>query len=311
MTKNSIRSTANWYPVRKARHDRESIEASRIRRRTLLGALCASTGATLLRWHAHGQARALPLKNLGLEHLDIVVPDTAESARFYKRVFSSPLHEQDFGGGKRYFLLLGDLPPDRQVGYIAIGAANGRPISVGHYCALAESADLAAIGKELATAGYPEPGGGFGLIPDTDGLELQLFEPPAGLVTVAAPASLEVAVNGAFAPRGLEHVLLAVSDQQRALRYYRFMYGEGLETRDAEVPERVWFNLARNTRIGIEPVARGALPHFVRFGIKVAPFDSAAVAPVLQAAGAEVLTATPSLIRFRDNYGITLEVIAG
>jgi hypothetical protein len=88
------------------------------------------------------------------------------------------------------------------------------------------------------------------------------------------------------------------------------VYGEGIETRDAEVPERVWFNLARNTRIGIEPVARGAPPHFVRFGIKVAAFDSASVAPVLRAAGAEVLTVAPSLIRFRDNYGITLEVIA-
>jgi len=296
--------------MKNARHDRESIHASRMQRRTVLGALCASAGAALLPWQAHAQARALPLKNLGLEHLDIVVPDTAESARFYKRVFSSPLHEQEFRGGTRYFLLLGDLPPDRQVGYIAIGAANGRPIGVGHYCALAESVDLAAIGKELATAGYPEPRGGFGLIPDTEGLELQLFDLPAGLTTVASPSSLEVADNGAFAPLGLEHVLLAVSDPQRALRYYRFMYGEGLETRDAEVPERVWFNLARNTRIGIEPVARGELPRFVRFGIKVAPFDSAAVAPVLRAAGAEVLTAAPSLIRFRDNYGITLELIA-
>jgi catechol 2,3-dioxygenase-like lactoylglutathione lyase family enzyme len=299
------------FTPRPARHDRESIEASRIRRRTLLGALCAGAGATLLGRHAHGQAAALPLKNLGLEHLDIVVPDTAESARFYKRVFSSPLHEQDFRGGKRYFVLLGALPSDRQVGYIAIGAANGRPITVGHYCALAESVNLDAIGKELATAGYPAPGGGFGMIPDPDGLELQLFAPPAGLVTAAVPSSLEVVDDGPLTPLGLEHVLLAVGDQQRALRYYRFLYGEDLETRDAEVRERVWFNLARNTRIGIEPVARGALPRFVRFGIQVAPFDSAAVAPVLRAAGAEVLTAAPSLIRFRDNYGITLEVTAG
>ena len=284
--------------------------SERLRRRTLLGALGAGAGTALLGRHAEAQARALPLKNLGLEHLDIVVPDTAESARFYKRVFTSPLHEQEFRGGKRYFVLLGDLPPDRQVGYIAIGAANGRPISVGHYCALAESADVAAIGKELATVGYPEPGGGFGLIPDPDGLELQLFKPPAGLVTAAVPSSLAVAGDGVFAPLGLEHVLLAVSDRERALRYYRFLYGEGLETRDAEVPERVWFNLARNTRIGIEPAAAGAPPKFVRFGIKVAPFDSAAVAPALRAAGAEVLAAAPSLIRFRDNYGITLEVTA-
>ena len=286
-------------------------DASRLRRRTLLGALCAGAGAALLRSPAHGQASALPLKNLGLEHLDIVVPDAAESARFYKRVFTSPLHEQDFRGGKRYFVLLGDLPPDRQVGYIAIGAANGRPISVGHYCALAESADIAAIGKQLAAAGYPEPGGGFGLIPDPDGLELQLFKPPAGLVTAAVPSSLAVAGDGVFAPLGLEHVLLAVSDRERALRYYRFMYGEGLETRDADVPERVWFNLARNTRIGIEPAASGASPQFVRFGIKVAPFDSAAAAPALRAAGAELITVTPSRILLRDNYGLTLEVIAG
>jgi catechol 2,3-dioxygenase-like lactoylglutathione lyase family enzyme len=288
----------------------ERSEAARIRRRTLVGALCAGAGATLLRRRVHGQARMLPLENLGLEHLDIVVPDTAESARFYKRVFSSPLHEQDFRGGKRYFVLLGDLPPDRQVGYIAIGAANGRPIGVGHYCALAEAADLGGIGRELAAAGYPAPGGDFGMIPDPEGLELQLFVPPAGLVTAAVPSTLEVADDGALRPLGLEHVLLAVSDRERALRYYRFLYGEGLETRDAEVPERVWFKLARNTRIGIEPVANGSQPQFVRFGIKVAPFDSAAVAPLLRAAGAEVLAAGPSLVRFRDNYGITLEVMA-
>ena len=120
------------------RHAREIFEASRVRRRTLLGALCAGACTTILRLErARAQARALPLENLGLEHLDIVVPDPAESARFYKRVFSSPLHEQEFRGAKRYFVLLGRLPPDRQVGYIAIGAANGRPVTVGHYCALA------------------------------------------------------------------------------------------------------------------------------------------------------------------------------
>jgi catechol 2,3-dioxygenase-like lactoylglutathione lyase family enzyme len=297
--------------MKDAQHDLKAVETSSVRRRTLLGALCASACATILPLaRAHGQARALPLENLGLEHLDIVVPDTAESARFYKRVFSSALHEQDFRGGKRYFVLLGDLPPDRQVGYIAIGAANGRPIAVGHYCALAESADVAAIGKELAAAGYPEPGGGFGMIPDPDGLELQLFKPPAGLVTAAVPSTLEVTDSGALAPLGLEYVLLAVSDLGRALRYYRFVYGENLETPDAAAPERVWFRLARNTRIGLEPVAQGAMPHFVRFGIKVAPFDSAAVAAALQAVGAEVLSVAPSLIRFRDNYGITLEAIA-
>jgi catechol 2,3-dioxygenase-like lactoylglutathione lyase family enzyme len=294
-----------------AAHDFTALATSSIRRRTLLRTLCScACAATLPLALARAATGALPLENLGLEHLDIVVPDVAESARFYKRVFSSPLHEQDFRGGKRYFVLLGDLPADRQVGYIAIGAANGRPVAVGHYCALAEAVDLAAIGKALAGAGYPEPAGGFGMIPDPDGLELQLFAPPAGLVTAAVPSTLDVSARGLLVPRGLDHGLLAVSDLVRALRYYRFVYGEGLETRDPDAPERVWLRLARDTRIGLEPAAGGAMPHFVRFGIKVAPFDSGAVAAGLRAAGAEVLAAAPSLVRFRDNNGITLEALA-
>ena len=71
-------------------------------------------------------AKALPLENLGLEHLDIIVPDTAASARFYSRIFKSALHQQPVRDTLRYFILLGDLPADRQVGYIAIGAAGGR-----------------------------------------------------------------------------------------------------------------------------------------------------------------------------------------
>jgi len=72
---------------------------------------------------------ALPLQNLGLEHLDIIVPDPAASARFYARIFKTNLHQQPVRDTLRYFVLLGDLPADRQVGYIAIGAGQGRPPS--------------------------------------------------------------------------------------------------------------------------------------------------------------------------------------
>jgi hypothetical protein len=41
-----------------------------------------------------------------------------------------------------------------------------------------------------------------------------------------------------------------------------------------------------------------------------APFDATVVAAGLRAAGAEVLAAGPSRVRFRDNYGITVEAIA-
>ena len=39
------------------------------------------------------------------------------------------------------------------------------------------------------------------MIPDPDGLELQLFKPPAGLVTAAVPSTLEVTRDGNASPR--------------------------------------------------------------------------------------------------------------
>src|SRR5947208_4776488 len=100
-------------------------------RRTFLTMMGAAAFAQL------PSSPALPLDNLGLEHLDIVVPDPAASAKFYARVFKTALHQQPVRDTLRYFVLLGDLPADRQVGYIAIGAAQARSPSIGHYCALA------------------------------------------------------------------------------------------------------------------------------------------------------------------------------
>jgi hypothetical protein len=83
-------------------------------------------------WAQAPAPRLLPLDNLGLEHLDIVVPDTAASAKFYARIFKTKLNQQAVRDTLRYFVLLGDLPQDRQIGYIAIGAGQGRPASIGH-----------------------------------------------------------------------------------------------------------------------------------------------------------------------------------
>jgi predicted enzyme related to lactoylglutathione lyase len=283
-----------------------------IPRRTFVGALGAITCMPLVREYAWAQAPALPLENLGLEHLDILVPDTAESARFYMRVFDTALHQQPFRGSIRYFILLGILPENRQVGYIAIGAAGDRPVQIGHYCALARTYDRAGVASALEAAGYPVPAGGFGMIPDVDGIELQLFTLPAGLVTAAVPSDLPVELSGLVRPRGLDNVLLRVTDIERSLEYYRFVYGAGLESEDPENPNRVWFNFESATRLGLEPVPPGEAPRIERFGIKVAPFDRGMVVDGLRAIGAEVLSGPEEsgLVRFRDNYGITLEIIA-
>src|SRR5580765_988819 len=176
-------------------------------------------------------APALPLQNLGLEHLDIVVPDPAASARFYMRVFKTRLHQQPVRDTLRYFVLLGDLPVDRQVGYIAIGAASGRPPAIGHYCTLAKVYDRAGMATQLEAAGFPgiRGAGGLGMWPDPDGIELQLFQPPAGLVTAAVPSTLDVQNDGLVTPIAVDHVMLLVTDVDRALPYYRLVYGKAAE----------------------------------------------------------------------------------
>src|SRR5438067_2587330 len=203
----------------------------------------------------------LPLDNLGLEHLDIVVPDTAASARFYARIFRTELHQQPVRDTLRYFVVLGDVPADRQVGYIAIGAAAGRPPTIGHYCVLARTYSRDAFASALEAAGLPAKPtgpGAIGMWPDPDGLELQLFQPPAGLVTAAVTSPLPIGGDGGFvAPIGVDHVLLLVSDLERSLPYYRLVYGADAEAPRRAGDARVWLNLARGTRIGLQKAANG------------------------------------------------------
>ena len=284
-----------------------------MRRREFIS-LTASAGlAPLWSSRAFSQtpaAPALPLKNLGLEHLDIVVPDTAMSAQTYARVFKTKLHEQPFQGAIRYFILLGDLPANRQVGYIAIGAGGTRPTAIGHYCALAERYDRAGVAKELQAAGYSAGTGGFGMLPDPDGLELQLFQPPAGLVAAATPSTLPVETNGLVQPKNLDHVLLHVADIEKSMPYYHLVYGKDIKTERQSNPDRLWLLLESNTRIGLQKTPAGQAPRIDHFCIKVAPFDRAAVTAGLQKIGLQTLPSPdePGVLRFTDNYGITVEL---
>jgi catechol 2,3-dioxygenase-like lactoylglutathione lyase family enzyme len=257
--------------------------------------------------------RALPLDNLGLEHLDIIVPDPAASARFYARIFKSALHQQPVRDTLRYFVLLGDVPADRQVGYVAIGASAGRPPRIGHYCTLAKVYDRAGIATALQAAGYGVAGAGpTGMWPDPDQLELQLFQLPAGLVTAAVPSPLPGERDGMLVPRGVDHVLLRVRSLDKSLPYYRLMYGSAAE-RPRDANGRVWLHLERNTRLGLEEAPPGQEPAIAHYAIKVAPFDRGALEARLRELGARMLPATdePGVIRFTDNNGIVVEVMVG
>jgi catechol 2,3-dioxygenase-like lactoylglutathione lyase family enzyme len=255
-------------------------------------------------------APALPLQNLGLEHLDIVVPEPAASAKFYMRLFKTRLHQQPVRDSLRYFVLLGELPADRQVGYIAIGAAQGRAPAIGHYCTLAKVYDRAGMAKQLEAAGFPgiRGAGGLGMWPDPDGIELQLFQPPAGLVTAAVPSTLDTQNDGLVTPIGVDHVMLLVSDVDRSLPYYRLIYGANAEGR--REGGRVWLTLEKSTRIGIEKAPDG-MPRIGHYAIKVGRYDRGAVVARLQELGAKVLSSPdePNVLRFTDNNGIVVELV--
>ena len=281
-----------------------------MRHMVLTVALTAALGIGAL---AQGAAtRALPLDNLGLEHLDILVPDPAASARFYSRIFRPALHQQPVRDTLRYFVLLGDLPADRQVGYIAIGAAGQRQPAIGHYCVLTTVYDRAGMATALQGAGFGVAGTGpTGTWPDPDRLELQLFEPPAGLVTAAVPSPLQAERDGLLAPRGVDHLLLRVSSLEKSLPYYRMMYGTAAE-RPRDANGRVWFHLARNTRLGLEEAGPGEAPAIAHYAITVAPFDRRAFDARLRELKARVIPSTdePDVVRFADDNGIVVEVKA-
>jgi catechol 2,3-dioxygenase-like lactoylglutathione lyase family enzyme len=261
----------------------------------------------------------LPLNTPGVDHLDVVVPDVEAAARFYTRVFNTRLHGQPFQGATRYFILLSDLPESRQVGYVAIGASNGRGISIGHFCTSVFDyrRDTDAIRAEMTgkfeAAGFGtfSGGGGFGgIFADPDGIEIQFLPAPDLLVGAAVPSDLVPDQQGMVTPQRVDHVHLHVSDLESAVRYYRVLYGP--EAGHRHGPDQAWFEFT-DSRIVLEeaPYQYGESPSIVHFGIKVDPFDREEVAADLVELGAEVLESPdePEVLRFRDLDGITVELV--
>ncbi len=300
-----------------------------VSRRRFIAGLGATASLPLLEvvpaWARLGLASArqaqgslLPINTPKIDHLDVIVPDVAASARFYMGVFNTRLHAQPFQGGFRYFVLFGDLPANRQVGYLAIGDSRGRGTYIGHFCtsvfdyrqnsaaitsALVEAVDKAGLGKLTIGSG---PGGIFS---DPDGIEIQFLPAPDTLVTVAVPSDLVEPNKGLVTPKGVDHVLLHVSDLEKGVQFYRILYGK--EASRQKSPERIWFQIG-DTRLGLEQAPAGQKPRIAHFGVKVAAFDRAAVVSGLRALGAEVVPSPdePDVVRFRDKDGNSVELKA-
>ncbi len=249
-------------------------------RRELLAVIAAAPAALAAAPAAvAAQASQLPLRTSGVEHVGFVVPDPQKSAAFYGRIFDPQIF-QEMSPPLRYYCRLG-------IGYVAFGGSANGPARIDHFCATVEDYRLEEMRAELATQDIKLTGSaGYNSVTDPDGIRTQFMATPGGLLPTII-ASTRVTQDDAICEAvGLDMVVLQVADLERSAAFYRKFFGK--ETAKDRNPERIWFTAAR-TRVGLEKVAAGDMPHIERFGIRVAAFDRQAVSRKLGALGITVL----------------------
>jgi catechol 2,3-dioxygenase-like lactoylglutathione lyase family enzyme len=239
-------------------------------------------------------AAALPLDTLGLEHIGTVVPDVARAARFYSAVFNPMLYKER-DEPLRYYVTL-------DPGYIALGSRpNVARAFIDHDCALLKTYDRAALARRLEGDGLPA--GRFGVIPDPDGLGLQLLAVPGGLAGSTVPAGRLVEREPLLRPRGLADVVRYVADVERAAAFYRRFFGPESPDDGGGLAFK-----AAHTRWIVRSAPAGEAARIDRFGVNVARYDSTAVVAGLTALGATVVSAAPERLHFRCPDGLGVEL---
>lgn len=285
-------------------------------RRHLVGTLALLGAMPKL---SFAQQRLLPLDTPGLDHLDVIVADVEKTTRFYMGLLRTTLHAQPFQGGQRYFVLLGDLPENRAVGYLAIGASRGRGNYIGHFCTSVANwranseAIFAQMKEQFRAEGLGEfPGStGFGgIFSDPDGIEIQFLPAPDTLVTAAVPSDLLPGLQGLVTPERVDNALLRVSDLKKAVRYYRTLYGKERRS-TAHGAEFAFRNGSRLLLEETSYVYGQAKVQIARFGLHVKPFDRAAAAETIVKLGGKVLGDDGKALRLKDIDGNELELVTG
>ena len=240
----------------------------------------------------------LPLQTTGLEHIGMTVPDQKASAEWYGRIFDPQLF-QERDPPPRYYVRMGTA-------YIAFGGtpATDPTPKIDHFCALVKDYKPDEMRAAIEKAGISMGTGRLGMPTDGDGIRLQLLGVPGGLARTIIPSTRITTDDAAVAPVGLDHIVLAVSDVDRASSHYAKFFGPPAIKKAGQV----WFQIA-NTRLALEPVASGGKPAIERLSFRVAGFDRKAVAAKLQKLGVETTPAQGEhALRFRDPNGFTIEL---
>jgi catechol 2,3-dioxygenase-like lactoylglutathione lyase family enzyme len=237
----------------------------------------------------------LPLNTTGLEHIGMVVPDVEAAARFYSSLFN-PDMQKEKDAPLRYYVMTG-------TGYIAIGSRpNVTESKVDHYCTLVRGYDRERMNSTLASKGIKAAG--RGVVPDPDGIGLQLIAVPGGPGPTAVPGGRLVEVTPLVRPLGFDSILLKVTDVRRSSDFYSHFFN----TARAPEKKQVAFQAA-DTRIVIRPLASGESPGVERFTMRVAAFDRTKVLQGLAVLGAKPDPKGPKgVLRFHDPNGLGVEL---
>jgi predicted enzyme related to lactoylglutathione lyase len=239
----------------------------------------------------------LPLKNTGLEHYGITVPNSEAAARFYGKIFDNQLFKEK-DPPPRYYVRLGKA-------YLAFGQRDGVAPFIDHFCALTDGYGRGEARKAMEDAGMTFGTGPLGMAADPDGLRFQLLAVPGGLAGSIVPGPRISQEDPLFQAIGTDHLVLHVSDLDKSAAHYKKIFGPELPR--TKKPDRVWFQVA-NTRLALEPKAASEMPSIHHISVRVAGFDSKTAAAKLKQAGVEVVNASNKFVVFRDLHGLEMEL---
>lgn len=260
--------------------------------RGLGGALAVGFGA-----FAQSAPPGLPLRNTGLEHFGLTVPDSEAAARFYGRIFDTQLFKEK-EPPPRFYVRLG-------ISYLAFGQHTDVAPYIDHFCALTDGYGRGEARKAMEDAGITFGSGPLGMAADPDGLRFQILAVPGGLAGTIVPGPRISQDEALFQAIGTDHAILHVSNLEASAAHYRKIFGAELPR--TKKPDRVWFQLAR-TRLGLEQIASGEKPSIHHISVRVAGFDSKKAAAKLKQAKVEVTAATIQAVMFKDLNGMEMEI---
>jgi hypothetical protein len=167
--------------------------------------------------------------------------------------------------------------------------------------------------KAIEQAGITMGPGRLGMPADGDGIRLQLLGVPGGLARTIIPATRITTDDAAVEAIGLDHIVLTVSDVDRATVHYAKFFGPALPAANnarGKKQETVWFAAAQ-TRIAVEPVQAGKKPGIERVSVRVAGFDRRALSEKLGKLGVQIIASDDHSLRFADLNRLNIELSRG